>query len=55
MAAFTANLQLCLPKLRVTKWMAFTPSQAAGALAKVKNDDNNFSPSGITFKKVDKL
>lgn len=55
MSAFTANLQLCLTKLRVTKWMAFTPAQAAGALAKVKNDDNNFSPSGITFKKVDKL
>lgn len=55
MAAFTANLPLCLPKLRVTKWMAFTPAQAAGALAKVKNDDNAFSPSGITFKKVDKL
>lgn len=55
MSAFTANLQLCMPKLRVTKWMAFTPAQAAGALAKVKNDDNNFSPSGITFKKVDKL
>lgn len=55
MAAFTANLQLCLPKLRVTKWMAFTPAQAAGALAKVKNDDNAFAPTGITFKKVDKL
>lgn len=55
MAAFTANLSLCLPKLRVTKWMAFTATQAAGALAKVKNDDNAFSPSGITFKKVDKL
>lgn len=55
MAAFTANLAVCLPKLRVTKWLAFTPAQAAGALAKVKNDDNAFSPSGITFKKVDKL
>lgn len=55
LAAFTANLQLCLPKVRVTKWFSFTPAQAANALAKVKCDDNNFQPSGIIFKEVDKL
>lgn len=55
MAGFTANLDKCLPKLKVTKWFAFTPAQAGNALAKVKCDDNNFQPSGITFKEVDKL
>lgn len=55
MAAFTANLQLCMPKLKVTKWFKFTPDQAATALSKVKCDDNNFAPKGITFKEVEKL
>jgi hypothetical protein len=55
LSAFAANRTLCLPKLRVTKWFAFTPAQAATALAKVKCDDNNFQPLGIIFKEVDKL
>lgn len=55
MTAFTAHLDLCLPKLKVNKWFSFTPSQAANALAKVKCDDNNFAPVGIKFKSVDKL
>jgi len=55
MSAFSANINLCLPKLKVTKWFAFTPAQAANVLAKVKCDDNNFAPAGITFKEVDKL
>lgn len=55
MSAFTANIQLCMPKLKVTKWFKFTPDQAATALAKVKCDDNNFAPKGITFKEVEKL
>lgn len=54
-AAFSANRHLCMPKLKVNKWFAFTPAQAATALAKVKNDDNAFQPSGIIFKVVDKL
>lgn len=54
-AAFAANIKLCKEKVRVTKWFAFTPAQAAAALAKVKCDDNNFQPTGITFKEVDKL
>lgn len=53
--AFIANLTICLPKLNVTKWFSLTPTQVAGALAKVKNDDNNFNPTGIVFKVVDKL
>lgn len=55
MAAFSGNINLCLPKLKITKWMAFTPAQAGTALAKVKCDDNNFTPAGIIFKEVDKL
>lgn len=55
MAAFTANINLCLPKLVVKKWFAFTSAQMATALSKVKCDDNNFSYSGIIFKEVDKL
>jgi hypothetical protein len=55
MAAFSANIHLCLPKLKVTKWFSFTATQAAAALGKVKSDDNAFNPSGITFKSVDKL
>jgi hypothetical protein len=53
--AFAANIHLCLPKLKVNKWFACTASQLGIALAKVKCDDNNFQPSGITFKQVDKL
>lgn len=55
MSAFFANINLCLPKLSVNKWFAFTPKQAGSALAKVKCDDNNFNPSGIIFKEVSKL
>jgi len=55
MAAFSANIHLCMPKLKVTKWWSFTPLQAANALGKVKSDNNSFEVTGITFKEVDKL
>lgn len=55
MAAFSANINLCMPKLKVNKWFAFTPAQAGTALAKVKCDDNNFAPTGIKFKEIEKL
>lgn len=55
MSAFFANINLCLPKLRVNKWFSFTPKQAAASLANVKNDDNEFQPKGIVFKEVSKL
>lgn len=55
MTAFTAHINLCMPKLNVSKWFSFTPSQAGAALAKVKGDDESFKPAGITFKVVDKL
>lgn len=54
-AAFTANMELCLPKLSVKKWFSLTPAQLGTALAKAKTDNNDFSPFGITFKEVDKL
>jgi hypothetical protein len=55
LGAFVANADKCLPKLKVNKWFSFTPGQAGIALAKVKCDDNNFAPNGLTFKEVDKL
>jgi len=55
MAAFSANLNLCMQYLKVTKWFSFTAQQAATALGKCKCDDNAFAPSGIIFKQIDKL
>ena len=55
MAAFSANINKCLPKLKVNKWFAFTPGQAANVLGKLKSEDNSFHPDSITFKEVDKL
>lgn len=55
MAAFVANKQACLAKLRVSKWFSLTPLQMGNALAELKNADNNFQPSGINFKVVEKL
>lgn len=54
-AAFIANKALCEPKLQVTKWFVLTPKQMAGALCKVKNQDEKFAPAGIIFKEVSKL
>lgn len=55
MSAFFSNIKLCLPKLKVNKWFAFTPNSAAIALAKVKNEDPSFQPTGLIFKEVDRL
>lgn len=55
LGAFVANADKCLPKLRIAKWFGFTPKAAAGALSKVKSDDNAFAPTGLTWKEVDKL
>ncbi len=55
LAACAANIDKCMPKLRVTKWFSFNATQAAAALSKVKCDDNTFQPEGIIFKEVDKL
>jgi hypothetical protein len=55
MAAFSANLSACLTKLKVNKWMSFTPQQAANCLGKLKSEDNAFQATGILFKEVEKL
>lgn len=54
-AAFSANLNLCMKHVRVSKWFGFSATQAGTALSKVKCEDNNFNPVGITFKEVEKL
>lgn len=53
--AFSANLSECLSELNVSKWFSLTPSQVTVALAKVKNKNEDFNPTGIIFKTVDKL
>lgn len=55
LTAFSAHLNLCQAKLRVSKWFSLTPAQCAKALSQVKCDDNTFAPAGIIFKQVDKL
>jgi hypothetical protein len=54
-AAFAGNKTLVEEKMRVNKWFSCSPSQIAGALCKIKNEDNNFQPQGIVFKQDDKL
>lgn len=53
--AFMANKQKCLEKVNITKWFAFNAGSAAKALSKLKSEDNNFNPVGISFKEIDKL
>lgn len=55
LSAFMGNKQKCLEKVNIKKWFSFDASSAAKALAKVKSDDNQFAPLGITWKEVDKL
>lgn len=55
MTAFTSNLQLCQPKLRVKNMLKLSVDQMAESLAKVKCDDNSFSVTGIIFKEEVKL
>lgn len=40
---------------RTTKWDSFNVGAIKRALAKIKSDDNNFKPAGISWKVVDKL
>lgn len=53
--AFAANLDICLPELKVNKWMALTPDQVGKVLAKLKSRNNSLTFSGINFKATDKL
>lgn len=52
MSAFIANKEKCLPRTSTKKWFSFGADSAGKALAKVKCDDNSFSPLGIIFKEV---
>ena len=54
-ATFSSNIDLILPKLKVSKWLSFTPNQIAKVLSKLKSEDNRMEFSGITFKEVKKL
>lgn len=54
-AAFSANIDICLPELKVNKWMALTPAQVGNVLAKLKTKNNSLEFSGINFKAIDKL
>jgi hypothetical protein len=55
MGAFVANIDKCMPHLRVAKWMSLTVKQMANPLGKVKSEDNQFQPVGIVFKETEKL
>lgn len=54
-ACFSSCLDLVLPKLKVTKWMDFKPSQIAKVLGKLKSSDNSLEFTGINFKEIEKL
>lgn len=53
--AFTVNRGLCIPELRKIKPVNISVKQMMSSLEAVKNADNNFQVTGLTFKKVDKL
>lgn len=55
LSAFMANKQKAFEKTTVKKWFGFSADSAGKALAKLKCDDNSFTPVGVTFKEVDKL
>jgi hypothetical protein len=54
-AAFSANMHLCLKHTTVKKWFGFGAEQAGKSLSKAKCEDNDFAPAGIIFKEVEKL
>lgn len=55
MTAFGANIDKCKEKLRLTKYFNLDIHKMAEALAKVKNDDNKFTVTGINFVEVETL
>ena len=55
MSAYIANLTLCRTHIRLKNWLNLSPMQMAGALQKIKNDDNAFEVTGIVWKEVSKL
>lgn len=55
MNAFLINRQITEPQLRKINPINLSVKQMISALEAIKNDDNNFECTGITFKKIDKL
>lgn len=55
MSAYIANLAVCRTHIRLKNWLNLSPMQMAGALQKIKNDDNAFEVTGIVWKEVSKL
>jgi hypothetical protein len=55
LSAYVANRSLCAGKVRITKWLNFSVSNAIVALQAVKNEDNNFNVTGLIWKEVEKL
>lgn len=55
MSAYIANLALARTHIRLKNWLNLSPMQMAGALQKIKNDDNAFEVTGIVWKEVSKL
>jgi hypothetical protein len=54
--AYMSNTPKCDPELRITKWFSgFGVKQMIQALENLKNDDNNFTFTGLAWKTVDKL
>lgn len=55
MNAFLINRAITEPQLRKINPLNLSVKQMISALEAIKNDDNNFECTGITFKKIDKL
>lgn len=53
--AFTVNRNICIPGMRKIKPINIGVKQMITALESVKNEDNNFEATGLTFKKIEKL
>ncbi len=54
-AAFAANWSTVKDQLGVKKWFNLSVKQMAAGLVDLKNKDNKFAVSGITFKTIEKL
>jgi len=54
MVAFATNIDKVRGKVKAD-WMKLSVAQMGAALEAVKNEDNNFNVSGITFKIIQKL
>lgn len=54
-AAYLINQKECMPELRKIKAINFGVKQMISALENIKNNDENFSVTGITFTQIEKL